>query len=133
MSSLKARIKQIQTVDSLNIVCFDFFGTTLTMMSLDLKDEIKIGTKVILKVKPTAIAIAKEFTGQISYSNQIESIIEDIQIGELLCSIKLKVKDTIFESIITSKSAKRLELKKSDKVIAFIKASELYISKVLDD
>ncbi len=133
MSSLKARIKQIQTVDSLNIVCFDFFGTTLTMMSLDLKDEIKIGTKVILKVKPTAIAIAKEFTGQISYSNQIESIIEDIQIGELLCSIKLKAKDTIVESIITSKSAKRLELKKSDKVIAFIKASELYISKVLDD
>ncbi len=133
MSTLKSSIKDIQTVDNLNIVCFDFFGTTLTMMSLELQDEIKIGKSVILKIKPTTVAIAKNFSGEISYSNQIKSIIEDIEIGELLCSIKLKSNSTFFESIITSKSAKRLDLKKGDEVTAFIKASEISIAKVLDD
>lgn len=133
MSNLIATIKEIQTVDSLNIVSFDFFGTTLTMMSLELKDEVKIGKQVILRIKPTTVAIAKDFSGDISYSNQIESTINSIEIGELLCSIKLNSNNTIFESIITSKSAKRLDLKENDKVTAFIKASEISILKVLDE
>lgn len=133
MSNLIATIKEIQTVDSLNIVSFDFFGTTLTMMSLELKDEVKVGKQVILRIKPTTVAIAKGFSGDISYSNQIESSIKSIEIGELLCSIKLTSNETIFESIITSKSAKRLDLKENDNVTAFIKASEISISKVLDE
>ncbi len=32
-------IKDIQTVDSLNIVTFEFEGIDLSMMSLELKDE----------------------------------------------------------------------------------------------
>jgi len=133
MSNLLATIKEIQTVDSLNIVSFDFFGTELTMMSLELKDEVKVGRKVILGIKPTTVAIAKNFSGEISYSNQIESSIASIEIGKLLCSIKLNSHNTNFESIITSKSAKKLDLKEDDKVTAFIKASEISISKVLDE
>ncbi len=133
MSNLIATIKEIQTVDSLNIVNFDFFGIDLTMMSLELKDEVKVGKRVILGIKPTTVAIAKDFSGDISYSNQIESTIQSIEIGKLLCSIKLISKETTFESIITSKSAKRLDLKENDNVTAFIKASEISISKVLDE
>ncbi|WP_072679409.1 molybdopterin-binding protein [Arcobacter sp. LA11] len=133
MTNLIATIKEIETIDSLNIVSFDFFGTPLTMMSLELKDEVQIGKKVILGIKPTTIAIAKNFSGEISYSNQIESAIQSIEIGKLLCSIKLISKGTTFESIITSKSAKKLDLKENDNVTAFIKASEISISKVLDD
>ncbi len=103
------------------------------MMSLELKDEVKVGKRVILGIKPTTVAIAKDFSGDISYSNQIESTIQSIEIGKLLCSIKLISKETTFESIITSKSAKRLDLKENDNVTAFIKASEISISKVLDE
>ena len=133
MSKLKAKIKEIQTVDSLNIVSFDFFGTTLTMMSLELKDEIKVGKNVSLAIKPTTVAIAKNFFGDISYSNQIKCNINSIEIGELLCSIKLITNGISFESIITTKSAKRLDLKKEDEVTAFIKASEISILEVLDE
>ncbi len=133
MSNIEARIKDIQTVDSLNIVTFDFEGNNLSMMSLELKDEVQVGKKVLLGTKPTAVAIAKEFSGDISYSNQIKANIEAIEIGQLLCSIKLCTSSTSFESIITAKSAKRLNLKQGDEVTALIKASELSISKVLDD
>ena len=133
MSRIEAIVKEIQTVDTLNIVSFDFKGTSLTMMSLELKENIKVGKKVSLEMKPTTVAIGKEFSGEISYSNQIESIIESIDLGELLCSINLKVKDSTLESIITAKSAYRLNLQKGDKVTAIVKASEISISEVLDD
>lgn len=133
MSNIEATIKDIQTVDSLNIVTFDFEGIDLSMMSLELKEEVQIGKRVLLGTKPTTVAIAKDFSGEISYSNQINANIETIEIGQLLCSISLVTNTTTFESIITAKSAKRLNLKQGDNVTALIKASEISISKVLDD
>jgi len=133
MSKLKAIITDIQSQDNLNIVSFDFYGTCLTMMSLELKQEIQIGKTVELTIKPTTVAIAKKFSGDISYSNQIQSRIDSIEIGKLLCCIKLISHDISFESIITTNSVKRLNLNKNDEVTAFIKASEISISKVLND
>jgi len=66
MSTLLATIKKIQSVDTLNIVTFDFNGIELTMMSLGLHDEVQVGKKVSLAIKPSSVAIAKEFSGSIS-------------------------------------------------------------------
>ncbi len=133
MSQLEVVIREIESVDNLNIVTFDFYGVNLKMMSLDLNDDVQIGSKVILGVKPSAVAIAKNFDGQISDSNQIDSKIESIEKGKLLCSIKLSFKDTVFESIITLDAANRLMLKEKESVTVFIKANEFSIVEVLDD
>jgi molybdopterin-binding protein len=133
MSKLLALISKIESVDNLNIVSFDFFGTELKMMSLELKSDMKVGKKVLLSMKPTSVAIAKNFTGDISFSNKIKAKIESIDMGELLCNVKLSIASTTFESIITVNSAKKLDLKIDEEVTAFIKASELSISEVLDD
>ncbi len=133
MSNLIARVSKIQSCDSLHIVSFECNTQTLSMMSLDISDNIKVGTKVKLTAKPSHIAVAKEFHGDISYSNQLSTTIESIDNGQLLSSIKLSFFDTILESIITLNSSKRMNLKVGDKVTAFIKASELSISEVIDD
>jgi len=133
MNSLIAEVKQIQSVDNLNIVKFDFAGLTLSMMSLELNSNIKIGTKVKLGTKPTHIAIAKEFKGEVSYSNQLNAKILHIENGKLLSSVKLEIKNTILESIITKESSERMILHVNDEVTAFIKANELSILEVLDD
>ena len=130
---IKAKIKSIENVDSLNIVTFDFHDTSLTMMSLDLSDEIKVGTSVKLALKPTQIAIAKNFNGELSYSNQLKSTIISMENGQLLSSIKLKYFDTIIESIITASSSKRMALHVGDEVTVLIKANELSISEICDD
>ncbi len=130
---ITAKIKSIENVDSLNIVKFDFYDTTLTMMSLDLNDEIKVGKTVKLAVKPTQIAIAKNFNGELSYSNQLKSTIISIENGQLLSSIKLKYFDTTLESIITASSSKRMALHVEDEVTVLIKANELSISEICDD
>ena len=131
MSKLIATIKQIDSVDSLNIVTFDFNGTILKMMGLDLNEDVKVGKKVSLNMKPTSVAIGKEFSGIVSYSNQLDAVIDSINNGELLCSIKLSVYDNFLESIITVESSKKMDLQVGDKVTAFIKASELSIAEIL--
>ena len=133
MSKLIATIKKINNIDNLNIVEFDFLGTTLKMMSLDLNSEIQIGKKVKLSVKPTNISIAKNFTGEISLSNQLVAIIENIENGELLSSISLKIDDFLVESIITADSSKRMNLEIGNQVIILIKASDISIDEVLND
>ena len=133
MSQLVATIKKITSVDNLNIVEFDFNGLTLKMMSLDLNNDLQIGTKVKLSVKPTNISIAKNLIGEISLSNQIVATIKSIENGQLLCSLLLAVNNTTLESIITVDSSKRMNLKENDIVTILIKASDLSIGEVLND
>ncbi len=133
MSNLIATVSEIQSCNSLHIVKFKCFTQTLSMMSLDLGENIKIGTKVKLLMKPTHIAIAKNFSGEVSYSNLFNTTIVEIENGELLSSIKLKYFNTTLESIITVASSKRMKLKVGDSVVAFVKASELSIGEIVND
>ena len=133
MSNIIATVSKIQNCDSLNIVNFDFNGTPLSMMSLELNANIQIGTKVKLNCKSSHIAIAKNFSGEVSYSNRLDCEIVSLVNGELLCCLHLKIFDTVLESIITVNSSKKMDLKVGDKVTAFIKASELSILEVIND
>lgn len=131
MNQIRAAITQIDTVDNLNIVKFDFHGHSLTMMSLGLSDETLVGKEVILGIKPTHIAIGKDFSGQVSYANQIKATIISCENGKLLSSIKLSVNDVVLESIITFESTLRMDLKVDDDVTMMLKASELSILELL--
>ncbi len=133
MSKLIATIKKINSIDNLNIVEFDFLENKLKMMSLGLNPNIQIGKKVKLSIKPTNISIAKDFIGEISLSNQLVATIQNIENGELLSSISLKVGDFLLESIITVDSSKRMNLQIGDEVKILIKASNLSIEEVLND
>lgn len=118
-----ARVKDIKTIDSLNIVEFDFNNITLKMMSLELHKEVKLESKVKLLVKPSNVIISKNYIEDISLSNQTLAKIVAIENGELLSSISLKIGDTTFESIITKESSKRLHLQEGNIVNILIKAS----------
>ena len=133
MNIFEAVVEQIECVDSLCIVRFDFKDTPLSMMSLDLSADIKVGVRVKLLAKATHVAIAKGFSGNISYSNQIKAKIIEIEKGELLASVLAESNGVVFESIITKNSALRMNLAVDDAVTLFIKASELSILEVCGD
>jgi molybdopterin-binding protein len=133
MSQLVATIKKINNIDNLNIVEFDFFGKTLKMMSLDLSQNVQVGKKVKLLVKPTNISIAKNLNGDISFSNQLVATIQSLENGQLLSSVILKVNDIFLESIITKDSSKRMNLQINDEVTILIKASNLSIQEIIND
>ena len=130
MNKLRAKVTNIKNVDNLNLVSFDYNGFNLAMVSLELAKNIKVGVEVNLSVKSTHIAISKEVSKNISYSNQIKDKIKHIENGEILSSISLI---SGLESIITASSSELLNLKNDDEVVLLIKATELSILEVLND
>ena len=132
MSTFIATVKKIQSVENLNLVTFDFNGIELQMMSLGLHEDVQIGKKASLAIKSTAVAIAKEFSGELSYANKIHASIVKVENGILLSSIELQANGSKFESLITTQSSLKMDLKEGDIVIALLKASELSIAEMLE-
>lgn len=131
MNSLVANVTKIANLENLNLVNFDFNGETLSMMSLELDEKIKVGSKVNLRVKASHLIVAKDFQGQISLSNILKGTIKNLDIGKILTSIKIDIKGTKLSSIITSTSAKNMNLKAGDRIQILIKASDLYINELI--
>ncbi len=131
MSLINARVSAIESEDIIHIVSFLSGTNALKMMSLELPADIKIDTEVKLQVKATSVALAKNLSGTLSYSNQIKCQIESIEEGKLLSSLILTVDTLRLESIITTASLKRLSLSQGDSVTALIKSSDLSIAEVL--
>ena len=131
MNKIHAEVKEIQNSENLNIVTFAYKDSSFKMMSLDLNERVKSGARVIISFKPTAVAIAKNISGELSYSNQLKTKIISLEIGELLCSLKLRFYDVTLESIITTASQKRMNLEPNNEVTALIKSSDLFISELL--
>lgn len=65
----------------------------------------------------------------LSARNQLPGIVEDIQIGDIMAHVVVKVGDHLVESVITRNSAQELHLKKGDSVRVVIKSTEVMIQK----
>jgi molybdopterin-binding protein len=65
----------------------------------------------------------------LSARNQLRGTIEDIQIGDIMAHVVVKVGDNLVESVITRNSAEELKLKKGDTVRVVIKSTEVMIQK----
>lgn len=130
MSNFNAKIIDMQNNMNLNVVTFQTGETLLKMISLELDEKIRVGINVLLSCKPTNIALAKGFDGQLSYSNQIPMQIDSMEMGELLCSLNLEQGNLKLESIITTASLERMQLKVGESVTALIKSSDLSIMEI---
>jgi len=65
----------------------------------------------------------------LSARNQLTGIIHDIQVGDIMAHVVVKVGDNLIESIITRNSAEELRLKKGDSVKVVVKSTEVMIQK----
>ena len=65
----------------------------------------------------------------LSARNQLPGTITDIQIGDIMAHVVVKVGDNLIESIITRNSAEELGLKKGDAVRVVVKSTEVMIQK----
>jgi molybdopterin-binding protein len=104
----------------------------LTMMSLELSQDIKVDIDVELTLKPTSVVLAKEISGEISFSNHIKAKVSEIVDGKLLSSIILDIDGSMIESIITKNSKNRLDIKLEDMLDIYIKASDISIKRVVN-
>jgi molybdopterin-binding protein len=65
----------------------------------------------------------------LSARNHLKGTIEEIQMGDVLTHVTLRMTDGVIESVITRRSAEEMKLKKGDSVTAVVKATEVMIAK----
>jgi molybdate transport system regulatory protein len=65
----------------------------------------------------------------LSARNQLPGTIEEIQIGDIMAHVVVRVGSNLIESVITRNSAEDLGLKKGDAVRVVVKSTEVMIQK----
>src|SRR5277367_185521 len=96
----------------------------------------------ISEIKPTTrtairLSLRKLMPSPLSYNesmpisarNKLRGKIEEIQLGDIMAHVVVRVGDNLIESAITRRSADELKLKKGDTVSAVVKATEVMIQK----
>ena len=65
----------------------------------------------------------------LSARNHLKGTIEEIQMGDVLAHVTIRIGDSVIESVITKRSADEMGLKIGDTVTAVVKATEVMIAK----
>ena len=65
----------------------------------------------------------------ISARNKLRGKVEEVQLGDVMAHVVVRVGDHVIESAITRRSAEELNLKKGDTVTAVVKSTEVMIQK----
>ena len=131
MNYIEAKVTNIQGVEHLNIISFEASKQTLSMLSLELNDAIKVGSTVRLGVKATNIFLSKEMQVNLSIDTQLKVKIKTLNFGELLCSVSFDFAGETLESIITKEVALKMNLSPEDEILALIKSTDLSVIEVL--
>lgn len=127
MNQLEATLRQIKNIDTLHLLTFSLGTQTVQMLSLELDPNLKVGKQAKLSVKSTDIALAKNFTGQLSFANQLKAKVISVNNGKLLSSIGLDVEGFVLQSVITLNASLDMQLHKGNEVLILIKGSEISI------
>jgi molybdopterin-binding protein len=65
----------------------------------------------------------------LSARNQLPGTVEDVQTGDIVAQVTVRVGDNLIESVITRQSVEELGLKKGDRVRVVVKSTEVMIQK----
>ncbi len=65
----------------------------------------------------------------ISARNHLKGKITEVQLGEVMAKVTVRVGQNLIESVITRQSVDEMGLKKGDTVTAVIKSTEVMLSK----
>jgi molybdopterin-binding protein len=127
MNQFTATVKTIDHVENLHLVSFELGNQTIKMLSLELNRILEPESTIQLRVKSTNIALAKNFTGAISYANQLQAKVISVNNGILLSSIGVTVEGFRLESLVTLESSLEMNLCVDDEVTVLIKGSEVFV------
>ncbi|ADU66580.1 TOBE domain-containing protein [Desulfurispirillum indicum S5] len=132
MNTLTGIINAIDSDGSLSLVDIAVAGThTMSALVVETPEQcpwLRQGNNVRVLFKETEVSIAKELRGQISLRNRLSATVTAVRSEGMLAEISLDFAGQQIVSIITSRSARRMELKVGDGVEWLVKANEISLS-----
>jgi molybdate transport system regulatory protein len=134
MNKLTGIITQIQQSGAIMLVDVDVDGHGFSAMLIESSTHqqwLEKGNTIDLVFKETEVSLAKELSGKISMRNRMMCMVQQIDKGELLSTIKLKFKQYIITSAITTRAVYSLQISVGDEIEALVKANEISLIKSL--
>ncbi|MFO7766778.1 MAG: TOBE domain-containing protein [Pelovirga sp.] len=132
MNSIPGKIATIDTDGNLSLVDIevtsDFRMSALIVETPEHCPWLKTGQRIKILFKETEVSIARNLSGQISLRNRFVATIAGIRSEGMLAEITLDSAGHQVVSIITSRSAQRMELKTGDQVEWLVKANEVSLT-----
>ena len=130
MNRVRGEIVEILSAEHLSLVDVAVGPDRLSavlLASLDEEPLLRVGQQVDLCFKETEVGLSKDLQGRISLRNRLPVKVEEIRRGVILSEIWLDYRGQVLRSVITSRSAERLELRPGDLLEALIKSNEVAI------
>ncbi len=128
MNKLKGTIVDVQSSPEISIVEVDVSGDVFSAIVLETPTSapyLKAGHHIDIIFKETEVSIAKDLFGLISIRNRFKAQIKRLDKYSILTTVVLTYKTAEITSIISTKSAQRLDLKEGDQIEWLVKTNEV--------
>lgn len=125
MGYFVAKIVEIESVESLHRVILSAKDHNFSMISLELDENVQVGTEVKLFVKPSNVIISRCYHKDMTIANQLLTKIDSIEFGKIVTNIQLDFLGYPLEGLITTHTAKQLSLQEGELVYTLINESDL--------
>lgn len=131
MNKLKGFVRGIINDDDISIIEIMAEGVSLSAIRTKGGGSfaINIDDQVIVSFKETAMSIGKNLSGELSIQNRFDLIIRSLTVGKVLTKILVDFGAHHFVSVITTASAKRMQLRPGDLVQGLVKTTDMLFSK----
>lgn len=128
MNKLAGVIAAIEVHGSVAIVDVAVANHRFTSTLLGSAEQLacwEIGQAVQLLFKETEVALAKNLSGQISMRNRLPGTVTAIESGQVLSRVLFDMDGIAINSVITTRSARGLQLAVGDLVEGLVKSNEM--------
>lgn len=129
MNRIVGTVSAVETDGTLSLVDVrvgeDHHITALVVETPNRCPYLCVGHQVTVLFKETEVSIAKNLAGYISMRNVIRSVVTSMRTSGLLAEISLGFAEHTIVSLITARSAKKLNLTVGDTVEWLVKANEI--------
>jgi molybdate transport system regulatory protein len=132
VNKLTGKVVLVQSSSHMSMVDIDVQGDVFSSIVLETPATaayLKQGSSITLAFKETEVSIGKNLSGLISLRNRFKAAIKRIEKSDILTKIFLNYKGQEIVSIISTRSAQRLELAQGDNVEWLVKTNEVSLFK----
>ncbi len=128
MNQLKGVITAIDTAQDISLVTVAALGDFFSALVIDSPETVAYlnpGLEIIMIFKETEMSLGKNFTGGLSLRNRFAATIKAIESGQILTSVQLDYKGQSLCALITTRSARELQLTVGEAVVGLVKSNEI--------
>ena len=125
MNKIKAVVNELSNIEGITKIIGEFGGKTIKAVTLEAPCNVRSGIASFFVFKETEVGLAKNLSGEISFSNRFEGELASLEKGKVLARVSIDIGMQTITSIITTEAAERLEICVGDKITAFVKATEV--------